>query len=570
MNRRTLLADAAGADILQDDPVTRISPFANKVLPKFSRTLAGLEPYSGPWGSPQIHHLLRRATFGPASAHVALLRTLNASMAVDLLTGIPAEEQSLPLSVDARDVVPVGESWAYAIKQDPAVGSFNPSSVRTVSLKSWWMGLIVNQQLSVREKMVLFWHNHFVTETDVVSEPRFSFRYLSALRANALGNWKDLTRQMTLDGAMLRYLNGNTNTKSSPNENYGRELQELFTIGKGPEVGPGDYTTYTEDDIKAAAKVLTGWQDDATLLIVPGSTLWKFTASRHDTGNKQFSARYGSRVISGGSDGLAELNALLDMIFGQAETARALCRKLYRFFVYYVIDDWTEVNIIEPLAAQLRANNYNVAPVLSVLFKSAHFFDQANMGCMIKSPIELVAGVQRILDIPLPADTTVQYKMLTHLYTQASNIQQELGNPPNVAGWPAYYQTPQFYELWINSDTLPRRTAFTTTMVRNGYSTGGVKLVADVLLFTAGLSNPSDPNALIDEAAEIFFAVPLTVNQKAFLKQTLLPGLPDYEWTAEWAAYRADLANSTKSTPVRTKLQTLYGFMMSMPEFQLQ
>jgi len=184
--------------------------------------------------------------------------------------------------------------------------------------------------------------------------------------------------------------------------------------------------------------------------------------------------------------------------------------------------------------------------------------------------VEFVAGVQRMFDIPLPADTTIQYKMLTYLYTQATNIQQELGNPPNVAGWPAYYQTPQFYELWINSDTLPRRTAFTTTMVRNGYTTGGVKFVADTLLFTSGFSNPSDPNSLIDQAAEIFFAVPMTANQKAFLKQTLIPGLPDYEWTAEWAAYQADPTNTTKSSPVRTKLQALYGFMMSMPEFQLQ
>jgi uncharacterized protein (DUF1800 family) len=545
----------------QDDPVTGISPFANKTLPKFNRTNAGLEPYTGPWGSAQVFHLLRRTTFGPSLANVALFKTMSASLAVDMLLATPPAEASLPLNVDSRDVVPVGESWVYAIYQDPAAGSFNPTGVRTSSFTAWWMDLMVQQQLSLREKMVLFWHNHFVTETNVVSDPRFSYRYLALMRANAFGNWKDLTRQMTVDGAMLRYLNGNTNTKTSPNENYGRELQELFTIGKGPEVAPGDYTNYTEADVKAAAQVLTGWQEDATVLTTPGSTPWKFTASRHDTTNKQFSARYGNQVITGGTDGLAELNAMLDMIFNQAETARYLCRKFYRNFVYYVIDEWTEANIIEPMAAQLRGNNYNVAPVLSTLLKSAHFFDAVNMGCMIKGPVELVAGVARLFSIALPADTTILYKMLTYYVGQAA---------PNVAGWPAYYQTPQFYELWINSDTLPKRTTFTTTMAKTGYTTSSVKLVIDVLLFTGGFAIPSDPNALIDEAAELLFATPLTANQKAFLKQTLIPGLPDYEWGVEWAEYLADPTNSTKYTPVRTKLQTLYAFMMSMPEFQLQ
>jgi uncharacterized protein (DUF1800 family) len=570
MDRRTFFNATAGQSTEQDDPVTGISPYANKTLPAFNRTNAGLEPYAGPWGAAQVFHLLRRTTYGPSLENAAFFKTLSASFAVDMLLATPTNEASLPLNVDSRDVVPVGESWVYAIYQDPAVGSFNPVSVRTSSLKSWWMDLIVRQQPSLREKMVLFWHNHFVTETDVVSDPRFFYRYLALIRANAFGNWMDMTRQLSVDGAMLRYLNGNTNTRTSPNENYGRELQELFTIGKGAEIAPGDYTNYTEADVKAAARVLTGWQEDSTVLTVAGSMPWKFTASRHDTTDKQFSTRYGNRLIPGGADGQAELNALLDMIFAQAETARFLCRKLYRYFVYYVIDEWTETNIIEPLAVQLRADNYAVAPVLSMLLKSAHFFDPANMGCMIKSPVELVAGVVRMFGVGLPADTVTLYKMHSYLFGQTSTMQQDIGNPPNVAGWPAYYQTPQFYELWINSDTLPKRTSFTTTMAKTGYTTGSIKLVIDALFFTGGFANPADPNALIDEASEILFAVPLTASQKAFLKQTLIPGLPDYEWSVEWAAYMADPTNSAKYTPVRTKLQTLYSFMMSMPEFQLQ
>jgi len=179
-----------------------ISPYANKTLPRFERTTAGVEPYTGTWGNDQAMHLLRRTTFGPALANAALLSTMSVNAAVDMLVAAPPDEPSLPLNVDTRDIVPVGDSWVYAIYQDPAVDSFNPTGVRLNSLKSWWMDLIVQQNLSLREKMVLFWHNHFVTETDVVNDPRFSYRYLALLRSHALGNWKDLARMISFDGAM--------------------------------------------------------------------------------------------------------------------------------------------------------------------------------------------------------------------------------------------------------------------------------------------------------------------------------------------------------------------------------
>jgi len=228
------------------------SPFANKTLPSVARTTAGLEPYSGLWGKDQAAHLLRRAMFGAAKADIDLLAQKSAGEAVDLLLAPQPDEVSQPLNVDARDMVPVGSTWVTALYKDPN-STFTPTGVRISSLKAWSIGLLLNQPLSAREKMVLFWHNHFVTSTATVNDPRFSYWYFSILRKNALGNFKSLVRSVTLDGAMLRYLNGNTNTKTSPNENYGREMQELFTIGKGPEIAPGDYTNYTEADVKAAA-----------------------------------------------------------------------------------------------------------------------------------------------------------------------------------------------------------------------------------------------------------------------------------------------------------------------------
>jgi uncharacterized protein (DUF1800 family) len=574
MNRRTVPVTLIDDILPGEDPGTpaqQISRFANKTLPTVQRTTAGLEPYTGVWDKAQMLHLLRRATFGPSHDHLSQIAGMSMSQAVDALLVSGTEESSRPLSVDSRDnLVTVGETWVYALAQDPAAGSYNPTGVRTSSLKAWWLGLILNQQFSLREKMTMFWHNHFVTERNVVGDPRFTYRYVALLRNSALGNWKNLTRAISYDGAMLRYLNGNTNTRTSPNENFGRELLELFTIGKGPETGVGDYTNYTEQDVKAAARVLTGWQDDATVLTTPAGTPWKFTSSKHDTANKQFSARFDNHVTTGGTDGLAELNDLLDMIFAREETAKYLCRKLYRWFVYYIIDDWTEANVIAPMATLLRTSNYDVVPALRALFKSAHFFDEVNRGCVIKSPLDHAAGLVRLFAIAFPADLVTLYKMWTYIgTTHMAAMDQDIGDPPNVAGWPAYYQTPQFHELWINSDTLPKRTTLSGILLRTGYKVSSVTLLADVLAYAKGLANPADPNLLVEESAQLLFPVTVTTGQKTFLKEILIPGLPDSVWTSAWNAYIGDPTNTTKTDAVKTKLQTLYTFMTSMPEFHL-
>jgi uncharacterized protein (DUF1800 family) len=426
---------------------------------------------------------------------------------------------------------------------------------------------MVNEGISLTEKMTLFWHNHFVTESVDVADARMAYRYNALLRANAFGNFKTLTKLVTIDCAMLRYLNGNTNTGTNPNENYGRELQELFTIGKGPEIAPGDYTNYTEQDVKAAARVLTGWRDNNTTF------QGYFTASRHDTTNKQFSSAYQSTVITGqtGSAGANEVDALLTMIFAQPEVARFLCRKLYRWFVYYLIDEATEANVIVPLADILRTNNYEVAPVLEALFSSAHFYDQVNVGCVIKNPIELTAGTMRTFGVVFPDSSsyTAQYNQWKYVYQQAEQMQLLLCDPPSVAGWPAYYQTPQFHELWINSDTLPKRKAFSDKMGTSGNKTNSTTIVIDPIAFAQATSVPADPNVLIDEFALYLFPLAPTANQLAFLKETLLPGLPDYEWTIEWNDYLADPTNATKKNAVRSKLQALLLLMMSMAEYQL-
>jgi len=196
---------------------------------------------------------------------------------------------------------------------------------------------------------------------------------------------------MSKNIAMLRYLNGYLNTKTSPDENYGRELQELFTVGKGPD------SKYTEDDVKAAAKILTGFRINP--FSSPISYFFLFTD--HDTSTKQFSAFYGNKKITGRAfnDGEKELDDLVQMLFDNTETARHICRKLYQFFVYYEITSDVEQNIIRPLADIFRQNNFQFKPVLEKLFKSQHFYDSLNLNCVIKSPLDYSIGMIREFDI---------------------------------------------------------------------------------------------------------------------------------------------------------------------------
>jgi uncharacterized protein (DUF1800 family) len=560
MERRTITAKAAAP--ARDAAFAR---YANAALPARPAVAAGLEPYAGTWDKRHASHLLRRAMHGFGKADLDKALSLSASACVDALLDAPAETLPQPIATDASDPVGIGQTWVAAAYD----GTLN--GVRQRSLQNWWMTLILERKFSVREKMVLFWHNHLATEMDVVGDPRYYYNHLLLLRANVLGNFKDLVRQATLDPAMLNYLNGDSNTNTNPNENYGRELQELFTVGKGPEIAAGNYTNYTEEDVKAAARVLTGWRD------VRDTATAEFLAARHDTKDKAFSSAYGNTVITGrtGADaGTQELNDLIAMIFAAPETARYFCRKLYRWFVYYNIDDATEKNIIAPLADQLVKANFEIKPVLAALLKSAHFQDPLNQGCHIKTPLDMVAGTLRQLGVALPdaSDLPKQYALMRLMVDEAGRMQQEIGNPPNVAGWPAYYQQPVFYEVWINSDTLPRRVQFTDRMASAkgyGYFTDKSVLLADVLALAQATSKPGQVVNLVSDLSDAFFPIDLTDVQFKYLKDVMMGGLPDYEWGVEWDDYVAAPTDATKIKPVETRLRALLAAMMEMAEFQL-
>ena len=525
-----------------------------------------LKVYQGAWTEKEITHLLKRTMFGAKKADVDYFKTRTVAQAIDELVNTipptpapPVKDYDTTGASAPDDNIAQGTTWVNDPNADGTI-----TSLRIASFKKWWIGVMINQTRSVSEKMALFLHNHFSTDTPTVSNAQFTYKHHALLRQYALGNFKDLAREVTIDPAMLAFLNGQYNAKSAPDENYGRELQELFCCGKGPN------SQYTEDDVKAAAKVLTGWQNNSNTISS------YFTVSRHDTTNKQFSSFYNNTVIQGRSGttaGLDEINDLLTMIFNTQESAKYICRCLYRWFVYYDITDFIEANIIGPLADIFRNNNFELRPVLVALLQSEHFFDPLSMGCQIKNPVDLVVGTCREFDVVFPGtgDYKNSYSMWDSLHNWLKILQQDIGDPPDVSGWKAYYQIPQFYEQWINSDTLPRRNQFTDIFIVNGFTSNNQQIIIDPVAYAKKLSNPADPNVLISDSAQLLFKIDLDADFVAQLKKDILLSgqLTDYYWTNAWNAYISNPSDAVNAEIVKTKLQTLYKYFMDLAEYQL-
>lgn len=528
-----------------------------------AKVLSGLTPYTGTWDVAQVRHLLKRTMFGATKSDIDYFKNMTMTQAVDELLAVPATSPAPPVNNYSQTDpdVPFGQAWVNAIFP-PTVSTVN--TPRLTSMRSWWVGNMINQNRSIIEKLILFWHNHFPVEATVVSVPQAVYHYEDMLRQNALGNFRNFVKAVTLNPAMLKYLNGNSNTKNAPDENYARELQELFTVGKDNGISP-----FLEDDVKAAAKVLTGYRINP--LTTPIS--YYFDSTKHDTTNKQFSAFYGNTVIQGqtGANGANELDDLIDMLLNTNEVALHICRRLYNFFVYYKIDATVETNVIVPLADIFRNGNYEIAPVLSALFKSEHFYDMMQIGCVIKNPLDYYIGLCREFNLQFPTASNLdyQYKAWNYINGKGRENNLEISEPDNVSGFLAYYQSPQFHELWINSDTLPKRIQ-TTSDLFNGVATNTYNLKLDPVAYTATIPNANDPYVLTDNVLQYLYSMDVGQNSKDYLIAILLSGQTDPSyWTSAWDDYVNNPGNAGFYNIVYTRLKAYYIALMEQAEYQL-
>jgi len=347
-------------------------------------------------------HLLWRAGFGAGINEMEDLKNKNTKT---LLNELFKEEPFVEINYDTPDV----EIIDYMNDKTPAekkkeIQKINREQNNELNLN--FLNQIVNSKEQMREKMAFFWHGHFASR---VVNPRFSKQILNTIRKNALGNFKDLLFEVSQAPAMLNFLNNQQNKKDHPNENFAREVMELFTMGRG---------NYTEKDIREGARAFTGWGYDKE-----GN--FKERKNLHDEGVKTFLGKTGNFT---GTDAL-------DIILEQKATARFITTKIYKFFVNENIDQ----NIINALSENFYHSNYDIKKLMTDIFSSTWFYDKKNIGNRIKSPIELMAGMMRTLPMTIqnPENLIVYQKLLG----------QMLLYPPNVSGWPNG-------KSWIDSSTL--------------------------------------------------------------------------------------------------------------------
>ncbi len=549
--------------------------------------MASLTPYQGALGLQRAAHLLRRTCFRYNKQRVDQLASMNADQAVNSLLALNPLELDQPIFDDPNTPTIEQVKWLIPTGQAFPTDQEYYLQYRVIG---WWLNECV-EDTGIGHKMAFFFHQFFAANITTYNHADF-FDYLSLLRWSAVGNLKKLATKIVSDNTMLLYLNGHQNSKYSPNENFAREFFELFTIGKGPQIGPGDYTNYTEDDIVQAARVCTGWRFQSTRLnLDPETNIPRGTTSlsRHDTGNKTFSSKFQNTVITGATTAAAmytELDAFVNMVFAQPETARNFVRRIYRYFVHTNITAEIEQDIIEPLADSLRTNGYEIIPMMRKLLKSQHFYDMDDsvnadeiIGGIIRSPLELALQSITFFGITIPSPYTENVKHYFTFYGQGvyermlglANL--NLFYPPDVAGYPAYHQEPEYSRNWFSSTSIISRYKLPQMLLTGKRSVGGspnssigIKLDIVPWIKNSGITlDPSNPYQLVKDLLEYMLPVKVDTDRfNYFYDQVFLNGLPPSDWTYEWQNYLA----TNNQTEVKIPLERLIYHIMYSPEYQ--
>jgi uncharacterized protein (DUF1800 family) len=366
-------------------------------------------------------HLLLRTGFAPTAADVVPYVGLTRGDAVARVLASARDEALTPLPAWAADT-PAPRAQRAAWTPDQRRDEQRLRGQRYDELRAWWLREMLVTPSPVTERMTLFWHNHFTSGQDKVRDPQLMAAQNALLRRNALGRFGELLHTVAKDPAMLLYLDGASNRKGKPNENFAREVMELFTLGEGQ---------YTQRDVAEAARAYTGWGVD------PDTWRYVWRAGQHDDGEKTVLGK------SGAFDG----DGVLDILLAEPQTARFIATKLWREF----ISDTPGDDDIQPVAQELHASGYDIKAGLRTLLLAPAFWDERNRGVLVSSPVEFVVGTVRRLN--------VSYEDTMPFARTAAALGEKLFDPPNVKGWPGGV-------TWINSSTLLARKQFVEQLFR--------------------------------------------------------------------------------------------------------
>jgi uncharacterized protein (DUF1800 family) len=529
---------------------------AKSARAKITSTLAPWSPSaSEPWNVNRVNHLYRRVGFGATPAEVSSALALSYTDVVDALL---ADALLLPAELPERPRF--HERW---LEKPPYLGTDTQKQIEQANeyyyahqaIRRQWAEAMFEPSTMLREKMLGFWMNHFVIESNKVYYPQTTYRYMEMLRKNAWGNFKQMVKDVTIQPAMLIYLDGYISYRGRPNENYARELLELFTMGVTDKNGNANYTEF---DIKEIARSLTGYTLDVTGQgeNVMGAV---YNVVAHDASFKQpFGAPKKNYGLA--SSGAAVVD-IIDLIFEKRaeQIAWYMAHKLYANFIYHSPSTPAELAVVQQIADLLQSSNWEMKPVLRAILTSAHFFDAANIGAGVKSPIEYIVGALRAFgfnDInDLQAGTITFY---------AGALEQILLDPPNVKGWIGG-------RAWASTTTLPLRNTYYATQLlvlkqlagqgATGYDgeMNQTILFGDAALL-AWAKNFSKFNKTFDEFfTELAAFISPTMPSEKVKNTLILPKLPPnyYEWPS--------LPETDRIAPLRTMIREL----MLLAEYQL-
>jgi hypothetical protein len=417
---------------------TIISPSCNE-----STLIPYIPSGPNPWNTIKINHVFRRLGFGASQDRIDDALAMTPQDFIDDLVDTAYNLPETPAPF-----------WGYYTLND-----FTDYETENPTYTEAWRLQTGNDLITedLRGRLTFFWMNHFVTEYEAYGYSPYLFQYYNVLQTHALGNFKDFVHAIGINSTMLLYLNGFQNTNVEPNENYARELYELFTMGEG--------SGYTQEDIVETSKALTGYNHWDEI----GGQIY-FDASTFLDGDKTI---FGQTGNWGYDD-------VIDILFQEKanEISFLICEKLYKFFVSPVVDELIKTNIIIPLSQTFKDNNFELVPVLKELFKSEHFFDERALGVVIKSPYDIIFNFVNETEFFYDDQIMNAFIYFTALFGQ------EMYDPLDVSGW-------QRDEDWINTSTLTGRWQFFDLYVDFLFTNGYEESLRD---FAKDLSNNSiDP-----------------------------------------------------------------------------
>ena len=476
-----------------------------------------LQPYqpsaSKPWNAQRVAHLYRRLGYGASLQQIQQGLQMSPGDLIDQLLDAASD-------LGTPDP-PYWGGWTL----DEYQNNPDPDLVFThrAELRRRWLAEMLDE--GIRAKMAFFWHNHFATEQQVYGCNAYLWQYFSLINEYSFGNFRIFAREMGKSGAMLVYLNGNQNVAAEPNENYARELMELFTMGEG--------NGYTQVDIVEMARALTGWRASGYYCAPP-----YFDSNLHDSTPKTILGKTGNYTFT----------TAHNLVFSERaeQVSHYIAGKLYRHFAYQAIDN----EAVTVMAQLFRDSNWELLPVIKKLVKSEHFFEESLMVSHLKSPLEIMLQIWKTAGVTADQVTDGWWDNIAYWSYQ---LGQELFNPPNVAGWKGYH-------AWINESTLTSRWDFCATtsyyMATSEPIREGLRNLAISLT-----DNSNDPAIITAALIEHFAGQQL---EPTYLQAGIInfkSGIPenyydDGSWNLNWDEAPYQIVN-------------LLYFLVRMPEFQL-